>query len=209
MRDKVRTFCFFIASQPCPRERQNFSKFHFSDFHFSHPVMILWLHKTRRGFLVIQIVQMQWQHSRILSIRYIYIYIFIFGEKVIIFTSKTVQCTFTIQWILLFKSQWNVRQVIMNWYSVNWFFFLRKNGNVEVDEWRRRLAVNWNVAETFLLGGKLNLLWSSVLCTLWKIQWKRVLNIFRSITFRIIKYIRRTFKALIFASGKYWTEVIE
>lgn len=44
--------------------------------------------------------------------------------------------------------------------------FLRKNGNVEVDEWRRRLAVNWNVAETFLLGGKLNLLWSSVLCTL-------------------------------------------
>lgn len=44
--------------------------------------------------------------------------------------------------------------------------FWRKNGNVEVDEWRRRLAVNWNVAETFLLGGKLNLLWSCVLCTL-------------------------------------------
>lgn len=82
--------------------------------------------KKRRGILVIQVVQMQWQHSRILSIIYIYIYIFIFGEKVIIITSKTVQCTFTIQWILLFKSQWNVRQVIMNWYSVNWFFFGEK-----------------------------------------------------------------------------------
>lgn len=29
--------------------------------------------------------------------------------------------------------------------------FLRKNGNVEVDESRKRLAVNWNVAETLLL----------------------------------------------------------
>lgn len=48
-------------------------------------------------------------------------------------------------------------------------FFLRKNGNVEVDEWRRRLVVNWNVVEMFFLGGKFNFLWSFVLCILWKI----------------------------------------
>lgn len=48
-------------------------------------------------------------------------------------------------------------------------FFWRKNGNVEVDEWRRRLVVNWNVVEMFFLGGKFNFLWSFVLCILWKI----------------------------------------
>lgn len=38
---------------------------------------------------------------------------------------------------------------------------------------------------------------------LWSKQYNRVLNIFSSITLITIKYIRRTFKELIFAKGNY------
>jgi hypothetical protein len=154
IRDKVRTFCFFIASQPCPRERQNFQWVMSRRTSLLTPSFFKTL--TRTPGRVSQWPRQEKHNNDIPADTQWYIeYVDTGGEKIMGLPYEgylIYNHTFHALYLVVLAFLWNVR-----WNSNTLIFCklvpFKEKGNVEVDVIRKWLVMTlyWNVAKTTAL----------------------------------------------------------